>query len=102
MRTSESTVHPGIAGNPLVQIQPIPSTPAFLKTNHKALFLLFGPLKVVFQVWALLVVLGYRTKPAKWIIIQVSKAVRSIMAGRKGGAAHFEEYLLMSTKELAV
>ena len=83
MKTSESTVHPGIASNPLIQIQPIPSTPAFLKTNHKALFLLFGPLKVVFQVWALLVVLGYRTKPAKWIITQVSEAVRDIVVRRR-------------------
>ena len=90
IKTPESTIHPGIAGNPLIQIHPIPSHPTFLKTNHKALFLLFGPLKVVFQVWALLIGLGYRTKPAKWIIIQVSEAVPEIIVRRKGDPVQSE------------
>lgn len=32
--------------------------------------MILGPLKVLFQIWSLWVVLGYRTKPAKWLLVQ--------------------------------
>ena len=32
--------------------------------------MVLGPLKVLFQVWGLWMVLGYRTKPAKWLLVQ--------------------------------
>lgn len=43
-----------------------------MKTNNTLLFLVLGPLKVLLQVISLWLVLGYRTKPAKWMLVQVS------------------------------
>ncbi len=44
-----------------------------MMTKSNGLFLLLGPLKVLFQVASLWFVLGYRTKPAKWMLVQVSR-----------------------------
>lgn len=49
---------------------PIPPHPAFLQTSNKLLFLLFAPLKVVYQVACLWRCLAYQTKPAKWLLVQ--------------------------------
>lgn len=72
MTTVESDLHPDILSDPLIVVYPIMQAPRFLKTKNKWVFLVFGPLKVVFQIWSLWVVLGYRTKPAKWMLVQVS------------------------------
>ncbi|KAL4926410.1 chitobiosyldiphosphodolichol beta-1,4 mannosyltransferase [Aspergillus undulatus] len=66
----ESEVHPDISSHPRVSIVPIPPHPPALQTSNKFLFLLFGPLKVVFQVISVWWMLAYRTKPAKWLLVQ--------------------------------
>ncbi|RAL03676.1 chitobiosyldiphosphodolichol beta-1,4 mannosyltransferase [Aspergillus ibericus CBS 121593] len=66
----ESDVHPEISSHPRISIVPLPPHPTCLQTSNKLLFLLFGPLKVVFQVGCLLWILAYRTKPAKWLLVQ--------------------------------
>ena len=43
-----------------------------MKTNNAWLFLVLGPLKVLSQLISLWLVLGYSTKPAKWMLVQVS------------------------------
>lgn len=43
-----------------------------MKTNNTWLFLVLGPLKVLIQLISLWLVLGYRTKSAKWMLVQVS------------------------------
>ncbi|KAL1966169.1 hypothetical protein VTN77DRAFT_4721 [Rasamsonia byssochlamydoides] len=66
----ESDPHPDILSNERISIVPLPAHPAFLQTSNKLLFLLFGPLKVLFQIASLWSCLAYRTKPAKWLLVQ--------------------------------
>ncbi|KAL2810007.1 glycosyl transferases group 1-domain-containing protein [Aspergillus granulosus] len=66
----DSEVHPGISSNPNISITALPSYPSLLQTSNKALFLLCGPMKVLFQVISLWWILAYRTKPAKWLLVQ--------------------------------
>lgn len=68
---AESELHPEIPSNPNITVKPLSPIPEFLKTNKQQWFLIFGPLKVIYQIWSLWLVLGYRTRPAKWMLIQV-------------------------------
>ncbi|PWY64437.1 beta-1,4-mannosyltransferase [Aspergillus eucalypticola CBS 122712] len=66
----ESDVHPEISSHPRISIVPLPPHPSCLQTSNKLLFLLFGPLKVLFQIVCLFWILAYRTKPAQWLLVQ--------------------------------
>ncbi|KAL1583995.1 hypothetical protein WHR41_07408 [Cladosporium halotolerans] len=66
----DSDVHPDIQANRLISILPIPTFPKYLQTSNKLLFLLTAPLKVLHQVWSLYYALGYKTAPAKWMLVQ--------------------------------
>ncbi|KAI9815194.1 MAG: mannosyltransferase [Thelocarpon impressellum] len=66
----ESDPHPNLLSDPLVNIIAIPPPPGILRTESRALFLVFGPLKVLWQVWSLWLILGYRTHPARWLLVQ--------------------------------
>ncbi|CEL09642.1 Putative Catalytic activity: GDP-Man dolichol-PP-GlcNAc2-_ dolichol-PP-GlcNAc2-Man GDP (Precursor) [Aspergillus calidoustus] len=66
----DSEVHPDISSNPNVSIVPLPSHPSSLQTSNRLFFLVFGPLKVLFQIISLWWILAYRTKPAKWLLVQ--------------------------------
>ncbi|KAA8649593.1 chitobiosyldiphosphodolichol beta-1,4 mannosyltransferase [Aspergillus tanneri] len=66
----ESEVHPDITSDPRISIVALPSHPAFLETSNKLLFLILGPLKVLFQIVCLWWALAYRTKPVKWLLLQ--------------------------------
>lgn len=68
----ESELHPEIPSNSNITVKPLSPIPEFLKTSNQQWFLIFGPLKVIYQIWSLWLVLGYRTRPAKWMLIQVS------------------------------
>lgn len=70
-RVVESELHPEIPSNSNIAVHPLSPIPRFLKTNKQQWFLIFGPLKVIFQIWSLWLVLGYRTRPAKWMLVQV-------------------------------
>ncbi|KAH1787002.1 hypothetical protein KXV53_006868 [Aspergillus fumigatus] len=67
---NESEVHPDISSNPRISIIALPPRPSFLQTSNKLLFLLFGPLKVAFQIVCLWWALAYRTEPAQWLLVQ--------------------------------
>ena len=67
----DSDPHPDILSKPSISLLAIPSPPRFLQTNNRALFLIYGPVKVLVQLWSLWILLGYRTKPAKWLLVQV-------------------------------
>lgn len=71
IRGLESEVHPEISSHPHITIVPIPPHPSYLQTSNKLLFLLFAPLKVLFQVVSLWWILAYRTIPSKWLLVQV-------------------------------
>ncbi|KNG89780.1 chitobiosyldiphosphodolichol beta-mannosyltransferase [Aspergillus nomiae NRRL 13137] len=66
----ESEVHPDISSDPRISIVALPPHPACLQTSNKLLFLVFGPLKVLFQVVCLWWSLAYRTRPVKWLLVQ--------------------------------
>ncbi|KAE8330440.1 glycosyl transferases group 1-domain-containing protein [Aspergillus sergii] len=66
----ESEVHPDISSDPRISIVALPPHPAYLQTSNKLLFLVFGPLKVLFQVVCLWWSLAYRTRPVKWLLVQ--------------------------------
>lgn len=67
----DSDPHPDILSQSSISLLAIPPPPRLLQTNNRALFLIYGPLKVLFQFCSLWLLLGYRTKPAKWMLIQV-------------------------------
>lgn len=50
-----------------------------MMTKSNGLFLLLGPLKVLFQVASLWFVLGYRTKPAKWMLVQNPPSIPTLL-----------------------
>ncbi|KAL4778962.1 glycosyl transferases group 1-domain-containing protein [Aspergillus varians] len=66
----DSEVHPDISSHPNISIVPIPPHPSYLQTSNKLLFLLFGPLKVLFQIVSVWWILAYRTRPVKWLLVQ--------------------------------
>ena len=67
----ESDIHPDILANPnAIRVCALEPAPAYLQTKDKRLFLVYGPLKVLFQIWALWLALGYRTKPSRWMLVQ--------------------------------
>lgn len=69
--STDSAPNPDMASNPSVSIIPLQSPPRSWQTSNKLSFLFFAPLKIVFQICSLWVVLGYRTNPSKWMIVQV-------------------------------
>ncbi|KAL2869678.1 chitobiosyldiphosphodolichol beta-1,4 mannosyltransferase [Aspergillus lucknowensis] len=66
----ESDVHPDISSHPRIQVVALPPHPFCLQTSNRVIFLLLGPVKVLFQVFSLWWILAYRTKPVKWLLVQ--------------------------------
>ncbi len=66
----ESEVPENITSNPRIRIVPIAAPPKLLQASNKLLFSLVAPLKVLWQIWSLYYVLGYRAKAAKWMLVQ--------------------------------
>lgn len=75
----ESDPIPALTSHPNISIVALPRSPAFLQTDNKLLFLLFcAPLKVVLQVIGLWVCLAYRTRPARWLLVQNPPAIPTL------------------------
>ncbi|KAL8779553.1 MAG: hypothetical protein Q9213_006881 [Squamulea squamosa] len=74
-----SEPHPKVTSNPRITVYGLSSAPDVLKTNNKWLFSLFAPLKVVFQTLSLYYALGYRTPPAKWLLVQNPPTIPTLM-----------------------
>ena len=76
----ESDIHPEILANPsAISIHALPPTPRYLQTRDKRLFLIYGPLKVLFQIWTLWVALGYRSKPCRWMLVQNPPSIPTLV-----------------------
>ena len=79
----ESEIHPEILANPsMIKVHALQSNPESLKTGDKRLFLLYGPLKVLFQIWTLWTVLGYKTKPARWMLVQNPPSIPTLFVSK--------------------
>ncbi|KAI0161924.1 glycosyltransferase family 33 protein [Hypoxylon sp. FL1284] len=65
----ESAPHPDLLTNPRIKIYPLAPPPGVLKSRSIP-FLISGPLKVLWQVWTLIRVLGYQAPPARWLLVQ--------------------------------
>jgi beta-1,4-mannosyltransferase len=63
-------LHPDIVSNPLIEIVPLSPAPAILRSSSKVLFPILAPLKVLWQMYSLFRALGYRSKPARWMLVQ--------------------------------
>ncbi|OKL62905.1 hypothetical protein UA08_01193 [Talaromyces atroroseus] len=74
----ESDPHPEITSNANISVVPLPPHPAILQTNNKFLFLALGPLKVLFQIASLWLCLAYRTRPAKYLLVQNPPSIPSL------------------------
>ena len=66
----ESPIHPDIVKSPNIQIVPLQPTPQFLITKSRALFLVFGPIKVIFQILSLAHALLIGTEAPGWLLVQ--------------------------------
>ena len=79
----ESDIHPDILANAsMIKIHALPPTPRQLRTNDRKLFLAYGPLKVLFQIWTLWCALGYKTKPARWMLVQNPPSIPSLFVAQ--------------------
>ena len=69
----DSELHPEIAQKKFkyLNVHPMSKLPKFLQTDNKSLFLIFGPLKVLYQFWALWKILGHDLRPARSLLVQV-------------------------------
>ncbi|KAI1775517.1 glycosyltransferase family 33 protein [Hypoxylon cercidicola] len=65
----ESAPHPDLLTNPRIKIYPLAPPPSVLKSRSIP-FIISGPLKVLWQIWTLIRVLGYQTPPARWLLVQ--------------------------------
>lgn len=65
----ESAPHPDLLTNPRIKIYPLAPPPSILKSRSIP-FIISGPLKVLWQIWTLIRVLGYQTPPARWLLVQ--------------------------------
>jgi len=79
----ESDIHPDIlATASTIKTHALSATPEFLQTKDKRLFVLYGPLKVLFQIWTLWIVLGYKTKPARWMLVQNPPSIPTLLVAQ--------------------
>ncbi|KAL9040537.1 MAG: hypothetical protein Q9180_001849 [Flavoplaca navasiana] len=67
---TSSELHPRIRSESRIIVHGLAPAPDCLRTSNKWLFLLFAPLKAVFQTLSVYYTLGYRTPPAQWLLVQ--------------------------------
>lgn len=75
----ESALHPDIVASNNIHIQPLSQSPQRLKTDNKSLFLLYGPLKVLFQAWTLLWILGFKTRHCGYVLVQNPPSIPTLI-----------------------
>lgn len=62
-----------------MDIIPLSSPPKTLQTGNRSLFLLFGPLKVLLQIWSLFDALAFRALPSKWMLVQNPPSIPTLL-----------------------
>ena len=79
----ESTLHPDILAAERIHVRPLTPAPMFLSTNSRRLFLVYGPLKALFQICTLLFVLGFKTRHCGYMLVQTPPSIPTLIV------AHF-------------
>lgn len=75
---NESEPYSEVSSHPRISIVPLPPHPSILQTRNKLLFLVYAPLKVLFQFAGLWWCLAYRTQPARWLLVQNPPAIPTL------------------------
>ncbi|KAI9733839.1 MAG: mannosyltransferase [Claussenomyces sp. TS43310] len=77
----ESALHPGLVNNPSVSVVPLTPPPPILRKlqSRRVPFIIVGPLKVLWQIYTLFQILGYRTKPARWMLVQNPPSIPTLL-----------------------
>ncbi|KAK4545109.1 hypothetical protein LTR36_003660 [Oleoguttula mirabilis] len=76
----DSEIHPDVLASRMINVVPIPPFP--YATKSKMLFLLTAPLKVLWQFQALYHALGYRSKAAKWMLVQNPPSIPTLLVAQ--------------------
>ncbi|KAL8687221.1 MAG: hypothetical protein Q9218_006547 [Villophora microphyllina] len=79
---TDSPIHPDIQSCVRINVQSLPATPKFLRTDNKLLFLVLAPVKVLLQTCGLYYALGYRTAPAKWLLVQNPPTIPTLLVAQ--------------------
>lgn len=74
----ESTLHPDIVASNGISVVPLHPSPRWLKTENKSLFLVSGPLKVLYQICTLFAVLTFQTDHSGWLLVQNPPAIPTL------------------------
>ena len=75
---AESPLLEELKQHPQLIIIPVPVSKA-LQTSNKLLFLIFGPIKVLLQIWFLWQALGYRAPATKWMLVQNPPSIPTLL-----------------------
>ena len=62
-----------ILESPYISVQSLPVAPTSLQTTNRKVFVVLGPLKVLYQVVSLLWVFLFVIQPAEWLVVQVGE-----------------------------
>jgi beta-1,4-mannosyltransferase len=66
----------------LIKIIPLDPAPEFLRSSSKLLFPIIAPMKALWQAYSLYRALGYRSRPARWMLVQNPPSIPTLtMAG---------------------
>ncbi|MCJ1310620.1 mannosyltransferase [Agyrium rufum] len=78
----DSELHPDIVTSNKIQVLPLWIVPRALQTKSKGLFLLYGPLKVIYQVVGLWYVLNHKAQPARWLLVQNPPSIPTLVVAQ--------------------
>ncbi|KAI4244614.1 MAG: hypothetical protein LQ352_006754 [Teloschistes flavicans] len=79
---TDSAVHLDIQSCERIKVHSLPASPKFLRTDNKWLFLILAPVKVLLQTFGLYYALGYRTAPAKWLLVQNPPTIPTLLVAQ--------------------
>ncbi|KAL8636923.1 MAG: hypothetical protein Q9228_005744 [Teloschistes exilis] len=78
----DSAVHPDIQSCERIKVHSLPISPKFLRTDNRLMFLILAPAKVLLQTFGLYYALGYRTAPAKWLLVQNPPTIPTLLVAQ--------------------
>ncbi|KAL8917511.1 MAG: hypothetical protein Q9208_007916 [Pyrenodesmia sp. 3 TL-2023] len=77
-----SDLHPDIQTSASITVHDLAATPEWLKSDRNWLFPILAPFKVVHQTCSLYYALGYRTPPARWLLVQNPPTIPTLLIAK--------------------